>query len=318
MACSSILRACRSRPLILGSVLSLLAFLALVAVYKSVYLISPGPGAYRLPPLDPTWMLVFQDEFASADCPGGLPNRSRWSYEKGYIRNGELQSYGSDNAACGDGYLTIQARRSIAPDGSVQYTSSSLLTEGLHEFMYGRFEMRGKIDIRMGSWPAWWAMGANWHSVGWPKCGEIDIMEYTAGPGVVKGNIGYASVFPNGGGVFGQWWKMGMERVDAEWASSFHTWVMLWSATEIVLYRDGIHVAGIYVEDAGWHEWGNPFRKPMFMLLNQAVGPPGGPGGDPAHTAFPLELVVDYVRVYQPPVGVSREPMSTESTVLFA
>ena len=121
--------------------------------------------------------LVFEDEFTAEDCPNGLPNRSRWGYEHGMVRNHEAQYYTEHNAQCAGGKLVIAAER-VDPSpatGNAQYTSSSLTTTGLHAWQYGLFEMRGKVDVRAGSWPAWWTLGT--HN-GWPKGGEVDIMEY--------------------------------------------------------------------------------------------------------------------------------------------
>jgi hypothetical protein len=106
-----------------------------------------------LQPLEASdWNLVFAEEFDDASCPGGRPNASRWAYEHGFVRNHEQQWYQSDNAVCRDGLLTITAER-VTPDpskGNANYTSASMTSRGLAEFQYGRFEMRGKIDIRSG------------------------------------------------------------------------------------------------------------------------------------------------------------------------
>ncbi len=132
-----------------------------------------------------SYRLAWSDEF---DKPGH-PDSSRWNYENGFVRNEELQWYQPENARCEKGLLVIEARREERPNPvhsaeakdwrgkrpTIDYTSSCLITAGRAQWQYGRFEMRGRIDISAGLWPAWWTLGINKH---WPANGEIDIMEY--------------------------------------------------------------------------------------------------------------------------------------------
>ncbi|HOV72038.1 MAG TPA: glycoside hydrolase family 16 protein, partial [Dysgonamonadaceae bacterium] len=129
--------------------------------------------------------LVWSDEFDK----DGKPNPAYWSFEKGFVRNQELQWYQEDNAYCKDGVLIIEGRHEKRPNplyekGAadwrksrpfIEYTSSSLKTARKKEFLYGRFEIRARIPLESGSWPAIWTLGT---TMEWPSCGEIDMMEY--------------------------------------------------------------------------------------------------------------------------------------------
>ena len=131
------------------------------------------------------YQLVWSDEFED----DGPPNPGNWTFERGFVRNDELQWYQPQNAFCRDGKLVIEARREQVPNPRydpesrrwnrrrehAEYTSASVVTPGRKQWLYGRFDMRGRIDTRPGMWPAFWTLG---RARGWPGCGEIDIMEY--------------------------------------------------------------------------------------------------------------------------------------------
>ncbi len=259
----------------------------------------PFASAFDSPKDD--WKMVWHDEFDQ----DGLPNPANWDYERGFVRNNELQWYQPENASCKGGILTIEARREKKPNPtyqkggrgflgreSIEVTSACLITKGKHEFTYGKFEMRGRIDIRQGSWPAFWTLGASIDKAGWPECGEIDIMEYYTG--TVLANVCH--------GLNGQEkWLTTKKRVSElggeKWAREFHIWTMEWDEKHIDLLLDGALSAHFLV--AGDDEAGkdNAFRKPQYVLLNQAIG--GAAGGDPSKLEYPVRLEVDWVRVYQ-------------------
>lgn len=227
-----------------------------------------------------SWKLTWSDEFDK----DGPPNASNWGFEKGYVRNKELQWYQPDNASVSGGLLTIAAQN--RPGMSPQYTSSSMTSAGKHSFLYGRFEMCGQIDTRKGSWPAFWILG---NGRSWPASGEVDIMEYyTSG---VRANV----CKPSGGNC--DWSGSVTQNLssfgDAQWSSKFHLWAMEWSSTRIDLYLDDKLVYGYDITGQ------NPYTgNPFYIIVNQAIG---SNGGDPSGTTFPISLQVDYVRVYQKP-----------------
>jgi beta-glucanase (GH16 family) len=245
--------------------------------------------------------LVWSDEFNH----DGPPDPANWGYERGFIRNEELQWYQPENAYCTNGLLIIEARpeRKLNPDyvaGSthwktsrewIDYTSASLTSRNLHEFKYGKFEMRARINTQPGSWPAFWVLGAARPSVGWPACGEIDIMEYYTGQ--IRANIAFQM---NGKAKWSAVAKPVADLGGDAWSNAFHIWTMEWKATNIDLLVDGQLMNRFDVATADGADKGNPFHFPEYFILNQAIG---SNGGDPAHTPFPIRFEVDWVRVYQ-------------------
>jgi beta-glucanase (GH16 family) len=249
------------------------------------------------------FQLVWADEF-NMDGP---PDSQNWSYERGFIRNEELQWYQPANARCENGHLVIEARRERVENPKfdrrsgdwrrrrefADYTSASLITRGRHAWRYGRFEMRGRIDMRAGLWPAWWTLGT---ARRWPGGGEIDMMEYYRGE--LLANFAWLS---RRRGV-PQWDESRRpisELGDADWPMKFHVWQMDWNEREIRLSVDGqlLNTTDLTGTINGDREAANPFHEPHFMLLNLAIG--GTQGGDPSATEFPARFEVDYVRVYQ-------------------
>ncbi len=247
-----------------------------------------------------SYQLVWADEFNQ----DGPPDAKNWRFEKGFVRNKELQWYQESNARCKDGLLVIEARREEVanPDYSFQskgwkktrshaeYTSSCISTSGLHNWTYGRFLVRAKIDSRQGLWPAIWTVGENGP---WPECGEIDLMECYEGH--LLANACWSS---------GKQWKpvwdakkIPLEELgSSEWTSKFHIWRMDWNSERIELFVDDQLLNTINFKDI-IDEKHNPFHEPHHLLLNLAVG--GSKGGDPSSTTFPAKFEVDYVRVYK-------------------
>lgn len=280
------------RPSLLGTLS--LAALMLCAV------VAAQSGA---PPAYPGYELVWADEFNRE----GAPDATKWTYERGFVRNRELQWYQPENARVTDGMLIIDARRERVknPDfeaGSsdwkrnrefAEYTSSSLMTRGLHSWRYGRFEMRGRIDTRPGLWPAFWTLGV---TGAWPHNGEIDIMEYYRG--VLLANVAWG-----GAKRFEPIWADTRKPIesfnDSGWSSAFHVWRMDWDERAIVLSVDGQRLNEVELSRTVNQDGSgaNPFHAPQYLLLNLAIG--GTSGGDPSNTSFPAKFEVDYVRVYQ-------------------
>jgi beta-glucanase (GH16 family) len=247
------------------------------------------------------WKLVWADEFNA----NGAPDSANWTYEHGFVRNRELQWYQPGNATCTNGLLIIEARRERRPNpghvaGSpdwrkqrehIQITSASLTTRGLREFKYGKFELRARIDTRPGSWPAFWTLGAE-PELDWPACGEVDIMEFYTG--TVLANFGWQL----DGKI--KWLAVKQPVADlggTNWTNAFHVWTMEWDQRKIDLLLDGKLMNRLVLADADNADRGNPFHRPVYLILNQAIG--GDCGGDPSPTEFPVRFEVDWVRVYQ-------------------
>lgn len=248
------------------------------------------------------YVLVWADEFNT----NGKPDSANWGYEQGFVRNEELQWYQPDNAGCENGLLIIEARKEEKPNPlytegdnnwrrkrkTIDYTSSCLITKGKKTWQYGRFEIRARIGISKGMWPAWWTLGIDKR---WPANGEIDIMEYYRG--MLLANIACL------GKDRRPEWYSNTFKTDSlggtAWAGKFHVWRMDWTDEFIALYMDDqllnkVSLDSLVNKDGSGF---NPFKQPHYMLLNLAIG--GQNGGDPSTTPFPQKFEVDYVRVYQ-------------------
>jgi beta-glucanase (GH16 family) len=251
-------------------------------------------------------VLAWSDEF---DGPAGAPvDPVRWRFDVGGggFGNEELQSY-TDRATnahlTGDGSLAIEALREdhTGPDGIARaYTSARLKTQGLFEQAYGKIEARLVVPRGQGLWPAFWMLGADIERVGWPECGEIDIMENIGKePTIVHGTLhgpGYsgaegpsaAYTLPGGG----------------RFADDFHVFAVEWEPNVLRFTVDGALFATRTPADLPTgRRW--VFDHPFFVILNVAVGG-RWPGPPDASTPFPQRMRVDYVRVYRrPPAGAS-------------
>lgn len=273
-------------------------FLYLLAVLSACQAVEP--------PVLPGWRLVWNDEFDR----DGAPDPAKWGFERGFERNEELQWYQPQNAFVKGGHLVIEARRERVPNPGYQeggkdwrqkrafaeYTSACVITKGLHQWTYGRFEIRARIDVQIGMWPAIWTLGVDRH---WPDNGEIDLMEYyrIKGTGHILANACWGSAK--------QWQAVWNSRKipfthftdkDKDWASRFHTWRMDWNAEEVRLLLDDELLNTIDVAKARNADGFLPFRQPHYLLLNLAIGQQGG---DPTTATFPARYEIDHVRVYQ-------------------
>jgi beta-glucanase (GH16 family) len=257
----------------------------------------PGDGGINVPD---GYKLVWSDEFNT----DGTPDPKNWNYEKGFVRNNELQWYQSSNATVKGGVLVIEGRREQVANtnyvaGSAdwrtnrqyaQYTSTSMTTSGLQTWQYGRFEMRARIPTSVGMWPAWWALGVGGE---WPSSGEIDMMEF------YKGNV-LANVAC---GTATRWtakWDSTAKAISslgANWSSNFHIWRMDWDDQNINLYLDDVLMNGVPLSTMLNADGTSPFKQKIYMILNLALG--GDNGGDPSATTFPVQFEVDYVRAFQ-------------------
>jgi beta-glucanase (GH16 family) len=254
----------------------------------------PGPSG---------WRLVWNDEFSGP--AGQLPNPKHWTPEIGDGTaqgipgwgNNELEYYtgNAENASTdGRGHLAINLRKA---DGSLscwygpcQYTSARLISQYKAEAGHGRIEARVKVPAGAGLWPAFWALGSNIGQVGWPTCGEIDMMEFVGkNPTQVSGTLhgpGYS-----GGGGISKTYDLGTPVSDA-----YHIFALEWQADRLDWSIDGVVFHSVTRADLAGKQW--VFDKPFFIIMNLAVGGNlGGPVGD--DVTFPKSLLIDYVRVFQ-------------------
>ncbi len=233
------------------------------------------------------WTLSWSDEF-----DGAALDRSKWTFDIGGHGwgNAELQYYTDrpDNVRVAGGQLVIEARREAY--GGKAYTSARIKTAGLMEQMHGHFEARIKVARGQGIWPAFWMLGADIGKIGWPRAGEIDIMENIGKePAIVHGTV-------HGPGYSGEHAFGAPSRLKrGAYADDFHVFAVEWEPGEIRWYRDGIHYHTAR-PDLVKGDW--VFERPFFVLLNLAVGGhwPGNPDGT---TVLPQRMLVDWVRVYR-------------------
>lgn len=226
--------------------------------------------------------LVWSDEFDT----DGTPDATKWTYDLGAggWGNGELQTYTnkSENIEVKDGVLKITAKA----DGSGGYTSARIKTEGLYSFKYGRVEIKAKLPVTKGTWPALWMLGDNFKTIGWPKCGEIDIMEQT---GQDKEKVSAATHWfdatTNAHAQYDQ------NTAVANTATEFHKYAIEWTEKTIKMY----------VDDKEFYKMENndklPFNDKFFFIFNVAVG--GTLGGAVASDFTQDVMEVDYIKVYQ-------------------
>jgi beta-glucanase (GH16 family) len=240
------------------------------------------------------WTLVWSDEFAQAD--GSSPDPAKWTYDTGGggWGNHELEYYTSrtNNARIESGKLVIEARQESYLGSN--YTSARFKTQTKASWTLGRIEARIQIPRGQGIWPAFWTLGANIGSVGWPNCGEIDIMENVGRePTLVHGTV-HGPGYSGNGGITAQYSLPG----DATFADDFHIYGVEWTTNQIKWFVDGQQYFSVNPASLpSGTTW--VFTQPQFLLLNVAVGG-GWPGNPDGTTTFPQRMIVDYVRVYAP------------------
>lgn len=244
----------------------------------------------------PSWKLTFAQEFEGKK--GDEPNPKVWSRDLGAsgFGNNEWQCYteGNKNAFLdGKGNLIIEARKekTTAPDGKVSdYSSARLKTELSFSQAYGRFEARLKMPKGKGIWPAFWMLGSNHREVGWPRCGEIDIMEYLGHEVDTTHGTIHGPGYSGAGGV-----SKGTKH-SAPLTDGFHVYAVEWEPEEIRWYLDDKLFHTFKPNSIGINDW--VFDKPQFIILNLAVGG-NWPGYPDEHTTFPQQYIIDYVRAYK-------------------
>lgn len=230
--------------------------------------------------------LVWSDEF-----DGNTLNRDFWTAETDVHVNNELQTYTADgNYSVAGGYLTITAKKVNDNKQSGSYTSARLITSGKKEFKYGRMEIRAKLPKGTGTWPAIWMLGSGINTIGWPGCGEIDIMEYVGyRPGVVQFSLHCPE--RNAGNSITNTFNLPTE-------DEFHVYGLNWTEDKIECYVDDRNNPYFTYAPANKTQSNWPFNQPFFFILNVAIGGDWGGLQGIDNTIFPVAMVVDYVRVY--------------------
>ena len=243
----------------------------------------------------PGYELVWNDEFDVS----GDPDKAKWAYELGYVRNSEPQLYVKDNVWCENGRLYIEA--SYQDGGTL--VSSSIETKGKADFLYGKIQARIKIPVGGSAWPAFWTLGS---TRGWPDQGEVDIMEfYRYGKDVTPTILGNAFwVAEDGVNVCDDTGTVLLSTFtdsDPDWSDKFHVWTEDWTENEMKIYVDDYLVNTIDLTQTtnrgGAHVGENPLRQPHYLKLNLALR---GREKDPVDPgALPMRMEVDWVRVYK-------------------
>jgi len=233
------------------------------------------------------WELVWNDEFSDSTL-----NLNSWTRETGGHGwgNNEWQYYTDReiNSYVANGRLTIKALAESF--GGKNYTSARLKTQNKKFWKYGKIEARMKLPYGQGIWPAFWMLGQNISSVGWPACGEIDIMEMIGGSGREK--TVHGTLHWDNGGSHAQ--SGGSYSLPAgTFSDAFHIFRIEWNQSSIKWYVDNIHYYTLSIIPSGLSE----FHQEFFIILNLAVGG-NWPGYPNSTTVFPQTLEVDYIRVY--------------------
>jgi beta-glucanase (GH16 family) len=235
--------------------------------------------------------LVWADEFN-----GNALNLNDWTHEIGTGNwgwgNNELQYYtdGTNNLDVSGGKLTITAKSES--QGSSNYTSARIKTQGKKEFQYGRIDIRARLPRGQGIWPALWMLGSNISSVGWPNCGEIDIMELVGHqPNRVHGTVHFGTSTPSTQRTSS--YSLGT----AEFGDEFHVFTLIWEQNKMEWYVDDKKYHTVTSSGTGGIY---PFNDKFFFIFNVAVGGQW-PGSPDATTVFPQQMEVDYIRVFQKP-----------------
>lgn len=290
------------------SIIAMLTILFIGMVYDSVDGQIPDPYKpdFSKPPNIQGMKLVWNDEFNQE----GKPNPDNWTYEKGFVRNKELQWYQSENANCTGGVLVITGKRekiknpNYDPNSTdwkknrehAYYTSACVKTRNLQQWGYGKIIVRARINRFKGTWPAIWTLG---EKLRWPECGEIDILEFYRINDIphILANFAWGTDKP--------WtpkWKSRKIKFseflnkDPDWDKKFHYWCLDWDEDSMNISLDNEVLNRVLLTQTINADGTNPFKQAHYLLLNLAIG---ANGGDPSGTSFPQIYEIDYARVYQ-------------------
>ena len=248
----------------------------------------PADG-YTTPTTYAGYKPVWQDEFN-----GTALDTTIWGYDLGGggWGNNELENYTNrpQNVFVSNGMLTIQAIKENY-QGSA-YTSGRILTKGKQAFTFGRVDIRAKLPVGQGLWPALWMLGQSIDQTGWPACGEMDIMELVRlNPAQVNGSFHWGALPASEQSVTAQY-----TLTSGDFSQKFHVFSLIWEMDDAEILVDNVQYSKVSHATAG--NGGYPFNAPFFTIFNVAVGGTW-PGTPPASTVFPQQMLVDYIRVFQ-------------------
>ena len=249
--------------------------------------------------------LVWEDEFEYS----GKLDLTKWGHEYGFQRNKELQFYTDSikNVRVENGFLILEAHKEKIENPLFKnvesekwqenqefanYSSASITTENLANWTYGKIEVKAKLPKGVGVWPAIWMLGKNCKDIGWPECGEIDIMEHVGfNKDSIFGTV-HTKAFNHTIGT-----EVGKSVFIANPYDDFHTYAIEWTPEKLDFIVDGKVYHNFQNTNKTTDEW--PFDQPFHLKLNIAIG--GSWGGQQGidDYIFPQQMVVDYVRVYQ-------------------
>ena len=256
------------------------------------FMVNDDTSGYYSPLSYPGKSMVWSDEFNQTSL-----DMNSWNYETGgYWFNNEIQYYrgGTANTALQNGKLVITAKKETYQNR--EHTSARLTTEGKVEYKYGRIDVRAKLPKGQGIWPAIWLLGDNMSTVGWPACGELDMMELLGHePYKIHGSINY--------GPQGNSWahtkttSYSLPVSEGDFSDKYHVFSVLWEENSIKYYVDDNLYATYNPNNiAGGQAW--RFNHPFFFILNIAVGG-DWPGNPEPTTIFPQQMLIDYIRIFQ-------------------
>lgn len=277
-----------SKPV--GCTIGTASAIGTILTEDGTYLPTDNTGYYT-PNTYPGYTLAWSDEFT-----GGALDLNAWNQEigngSGGWGNNELEYYTNSLKNCflSNGNLVIEARKEAI--SGFNYASSRLTTQNKKTFKFGRIDIRAKLPVSKGLWPALWMLGSNITSVGWPACGEMDIMELI---GVSPGRVYSTMHWKSAAGVHlskGDKYDLS----SGDFSQQFHVFSMVWTQDNIKNYVDDKLILTTSVTDAGAGNY--PFNLAQFFIFNVAVGG-NWPGSPDTSTPFPQRMFVDYVRVFQ-------------------
>lgn len=240
---------------------------------------------FTSPTTYPNMTLLWEDDFCDSEV-----DLNNWTFEFGNGNSGwgnnELQNYKSENASIVNCNLVIEAKKEL----NGQYTSTRMITKNKFDFQFGRVDIRAALPTGQGIWPALWMLGSNIDAVGWPGCGEIDIMEIV---GHDPNRLHGTAHWKDGGGSHASFGKDILSSSSLK--NEFHVYSVIWSDGQIRWLLDDVQYNVLNTSGADLSEFN---AGDFFFIFNVAVGG-NWPGSPDATTQFPQHMIVDYIRVFQ-------------------